>query len=228
MTSKCYATIYRYNVSIMNGVTGNAVFAVVLAAGSASRFGSAKQLAKAQGLPLVKRVVDAACGACGRSVAVVIGHEWRAVSNACMPFHGFLIVNEKFATGMGSSIAAAVRRLRHAADAVIIMLADQPLVTAAHIRALIDTWSGAADEIVVTAFADTYGPPVLFPRACFAELAELQGDSGGRQLLNDPRFVVRKVRFENAAVDVDSPADLDVAVASGMFLDHRGTQRSEP
>lgn len=211
----------------MNDVPGKTVFAVVLAAGYASRFGSAKQLAEADGVALVKRAVDAACGACERNVAVVIGHEWQSVSNACMPFDGFLIVNDSFADGMGSSIAAAVRRLRHVADAVIIMLADQPLVTAEHIRSLVDSWSGAADEIVATAFADTCGPPVLFPRDCFDELAALQGDSGGRHLLENDRFAVKRMIFEGAAVDIDNPADLDVAVAGGLFVDHRGAQRSE-
>jgi CTP:molybdopterin cytidylyltransferase MocA len=88
------------------------------------------------------------------------------------------------------------------------MLADQPLITAGHLRALIDNWSGADDEIVATSFAESVGPPVLFPRACFDDIAMLEGDSGGKQLLHDERFRLATIQFEAAALDVDTPEDL--------------------
>jgi len=89
------------------------------------------------------------------------------------------------------------------------MLADQPLITAKHLQHLRDSWSGADNEIVVTEFGGTAGPPVLFPRACFNDLATLQGETGGRHLLSDERFTVRKIGFEPASVDIDTPAALD-------------------
>lgn len=192
----------------MSDTSKKNIFAVILAAGSASRFGATKQLAEANGTPLVRRAVDAATGACGRHTALIIGHEWQSVSEACMPLDGFLIVNDHFTNGIGSSIALATRSLRHAADAIIFLLADQPLVTAKHVRLLKETWSGADNEIVATAFADTLGPPVLFPRACFDALAVLDGDSGARQLFDDERFTVTSVVFEDAALDIDTPEDL--------------------
>jgi CTP:molybdopterin cytidylyltransferase MocA len=48
----------------------------------------------------------------------------------------------------------------------------------------------------------------LFPSGCFADLARLEGDSGGRQLLSDKRFQVTEILFEAAAVDIDTPDDL--------------------
>ncbi|MDH4003964.1 MAG: NTP transferase domain-containing protein, partial [Gammaproteobacteria bacterium] len=86
---------------------------------------------------------------------------------------------------------------------------DQPLITAHHLQALIDTWSGADDEIMATAFAGTTGPPVLFPRGAFEALGELSGDEGAKSVLRDPRFDVRTVPFEDAAVDIDTPTDLE-------------------
>jgi molybdenum cofactor cytidylyltransferase len=122
---------------------------------------------------------------------------------------GFLIVNDNYCDGLGTSIARAVRSVQHVAQAVVVLLADQPMITADHVQALCDAWSGAEDEIVATAYANTTGAPVLFPRACFDELAALQGDAGGRHLLNDQKFQVKRVVFEPAAVDVDTPADLE-------------------
>jgi len=187
----------------------SSVFAVVLAAGSASRYGSVKQLAEIDGVPLVHRANSVAAGVCGNRTVLVTGYEWQAVSAACAPMSGFLIVNESHADGLGTSIAAAVRSVRHIAQAIVVLLADQPMVTAEHVQALCDAWSGADDEIVATAFADTVGAPVLFPSGCFDELAMLRGDAGGRHLLSDDRFNVTKIMFEPAAIDVDTPDDFN-------------------
>lgn len=184
------------------------VFAIVLGAGQASRFGSTKQLAAVGDGTMISRAVEAAAGACGDHTIVVIGHESTAVAKGCEGSPGFLLVNDKHVDGIGTSIAAAVRGIRHLADAILVTLADQPLVTAAHLGAVVESWSGSADEIIATAFAGTSGPPVLFGSGCFDELANLQGDNGGRRLLSDPRYSVKLVEFEAAAIDVDTPEDL--------------------
>lgn len=185
------------------------VFAVVLAAGSASRFGTTKQLSKLDGAPLVRRATNLAQDICANHSLLVAGHDWLAVSAACQPLPGFLLVNDHFAEGIGTSMSRAARSLRHAASAIIVLLADQPLVTRQHLRELRDAWSGADHEIVATAFAGTVGPPALFPRGCFADLQQITGDQGARELLHDARFSVITVAFPDAAIDIDTPQDLD-------------------
>jgi len=193
----------------MSDRSDQVVFAVVLAAGKASRFGATKQLALYQGAALVRRATRLAAEVCGERSALIVGHAWREVYEACRPLDGFLIVNEAYAAGIGTSIARAIASLSHAADAVIIMLADQPLITARHLRALRDSYSGAANEIIATQFSGTLGPPCLYSRACFTDLAKLDGDSGGRHLLRDQRFRVASVPFEPARIDIDRQSDLD-------------------
>lgn len=192
----------------MNNPKQNSVYAVVLAAGSATRFGSSKQLAEVEGVTLVQRALNAASTACTDRVLLVVGHDWQAVCEACDPMPGFIIVNDHYSEGLSTSISQAVGSVRRQAGAIIILLADQVLVTAGHVRALVDAWSGADGEIVATEFGGRCGPPVLFSRSCFDDLVALQGDSGGRELLSDERFSVKKIRFEPAAVDIDTPADL--------------------
>jgi molybdenum cofactor cytidylyltransferase len=186
----------------------NAVFAVVLAAGSAKRFGTTKQLEPFGGKPLVRRAADLACEMCGDHTVLVVGHDWRAVTAAARDESGYLVHNERHADGFGTSISLAVRCVAHAASAILLLLADQPLITPQHLASLCDAWSGADDEIIATAFAGTSGPPVLFPRATFAELARLEGDQGARHLLRDNRYRTRTVIFEPAATDVDTQDDL--------------------
>lgn len=191
----------------MNTDSGK-IFAVVLAAGSASRFGSTKQLASVDETPLVRRVLDIATDCFGDNTVLVVGHDWKSVVDACFRSPGFVVVNEHYTKGLGSSIAAAVNTIMHTATGIVVVLADQPLISTTHLDALREAWSGDVDEIVATGFDDTIGPPVLFPENCFPELAALAGDAGGRHLLDDDRFVVKRIRFEDASVDIDTPDDL--------------------
>lgn len=188
------------------GGRGN-VFAIVLAAGTAKRFGRTKQLEILDGDTLVGRAASIAREVCGIRTVLVVGHDGGPVMDAAGDL-GYLVVNDNYADGIGGSIAAGVRGVAHVADAVLLTLADQPLITAAHLKSLIDAWSGDADEIVATAFADTVGPPVLFPPNAFAALSEISGDVGARSLLADEAFNVKTLHFADAAVDVDTPEDL--------------------
>ena len=184
------------------------MFAIVLAAGSASRYGRSKQLEDFKGMSLVRRATELAREVCGDNTILVTGHDSAAVARAAGDAARFLVVNDRYAEGMGGSIAVAAKAVSHAADGILLMLADQPLITVSHLQALRDGWSGAADEIVATSFSDAIGPPVLFPRSTFPALAQLSGDHGARSVLQDVRFTVKTIRFEGALVDIDTPEDL--------------------
>jgi molybdenum cofactor cytidylyltransferase len=183
------------------------VFAIVLGAGTASRFGRTKQIEIVEGNTLVGHAMNVAREVCGIRTVLVVGHDSGPVIEAAgQP--AFLVVNDDYEDGIGRSIATAVRAIAHVADAVLLTLADQPLITAAHLDSLIDAWSGARDEIVATSFADALGPPVLFPPSAFGKLSRLSGDVGARSLLRDEAFSVTTIDFADAAIDVDTPEDL--------------------
>ncbi len=188
--------------------TSNGVYTVVLAAGAASRFGSSKQLAELDGIALARRATQIATKSCDSRSVLIVGHDWHAVYRACDPLPGFLVVNDQHETGIGSSISLAVRSIRHVARAIVILLADQPLITTAHVTELIGSWSGGDKDIVATAYADSMGAPALFPIDCFGDLAALAADNGAQALLSDSRFRVQTIRFEDAAVDIDTTEDL--------------------
>jgi molybdenum cofactor cytidylyltransferase len=188
------------------------VFTAVLAAGSSSRFGSTKQAVLLDGMPLVRRVIDAAVRVCDSRVLAVIGHDADTVLAAIDSEPCFIAVNEDYGKGLGSSIATAARACRGHADALLLLLADQPLITPEHLRTLIDTWSGADNEIVASSYSGAEGPPVLFPSGAFVALESLRGDRGARALFRDSRFALSTVPFEPAATDIDTPADLAALV----------------
>lgn len=189
--------------------SGRGIFAVVLAAGEARRFGSPKQLAKIDGQTLVGRAMQTAATAAGERVLLVAGHEWQEVARACGPGAGFIVINDAYREGLGTSIACAARALGHCADAILILLADQPGVTPGDLDRLLQHWTGDAREIVAARYAGTLGPPALFPSGCFADLARLRGDHGARGLFDDERFRVRAIDCPAAAADIDTQADLE-------------------
>lgn len=188
--------------------TKRRVFGIVMAAGSGRRFGSTKQLAEIAGVPLIRRATDCAAEVFGSRSVLVVGHDWTAVFGACGEWPGFLLYNTAYAAGLGTSVSLAVQSIRHVASAVVVMLADQPLVTTAHVTSLLDRWSGDSRELLATEFRARRGAPALLPSGCFDRLSALDGDAGARHLFDDPNYRLRTIEFEDAAVDIDTAEDL--------------------
>jgi CTP:molybdopterin cytidylyltransferase MocA len=184
------------------------VFAVVLAAGQASRFGATKQLALYDDAPLVTRAVRLAESVCGPRTILVAGHDWAAVTSVCAPLQGYFVLNGEYAEGMASSIAAGVAAVAGVADAILLLLADQPLITPAHLRTLTGCWQKSPDSIVASAYAATSGPPLIFPRQDFAALQALRGDRGAHSIIEAAADRVLQVELSGAALDIDRPEDL--------------------
>jgi molybdenum cofactor cytidylyltransferase len=180
----------------------------VLAAGESKRFGTQKLLAPWRGRPLVSHCLRAAQRACPGRVLLVSGHEAEAIEAVSAGDTDVFVRNPGFAGGIGTSIAAAADACPPGTGALLIVLGDQPLVTADHLRALVAAWDRAAHSIVASAYADTFGPPVLLGRAYFGALAALNGDQGAKRILQEFRNHVVTVEFQPAAIDVDSSGDL--------------------
>lgn len=188
---------------------GKSIFAVVLAAGQASRFGKTKQLENFQGVPLVTRSVRLGEAVCGPNTVLVAGNDWQRVTDICAPLAGFFVVNPRFANGLASSIECGVRSIAEVADAVMLLLADQPLITSAHLQELMNTWQSSPESIVASAYAGTTGPPVIFPKRDFADLVRLRGDRGARAIIDANRERVKVIVFAAAALDIDRQSDLE-------------------
>jgi len=188
---------------------GKSVFAIVLAAGRSSRFGKTKQLENYRGTPLVTRAVRLAEAVCGPRSVLVAGNDWQRVSEICAPLAGFYVINTRFADGLATSIECGTRSVAEFADAALLLLADQPLITSAHLQLMVDTWKESQDSIIASAYAETTGPPVIFPRRDFAGLMRLRGDTGARSIIKANEERVKLVAFEPAALDIDRQSDLE-------------------
>ena len=182
------------------------VHALVLAAGGASRFGSPKQLARLDGRTLLERVLDQAAAVCPGRVTVVLGAYAEQTQALCGG--ATAVRNTAWRSGMASSLRRGVKALPDSADAVLVMLCDQPGIATAQYAALVATWVENNAVPVAAAYAGTLGVPAVFPRRLFAQLCELQGDKGARAVLAKGRDEVISVAVPEAAHDVDFPGDL--------------------
>src|SRR5215468_9560748 len=102
---------------------------IVLAAGAGSRFGGTKQLVEVDGKPLVRHAIDALDGAEVGELIVVLGHDANAVRTA-IPDGVIVVQNPNYRDGQATSLAAALHAVNDASEAAVILLADQPEVTA--------------------------------------------------------------------------------------------------
>lgn len=122
------------------------------------------------------------------------------------------VVNKRWAEGMGSSIRAGLEALvlydqKSVTDAVVLMLCDQPFVSAAVINDLVTAFRSNSKGIVASEYSGTVGVPALFGRKYFAALAVLSGIAGAKQIIADHISDVVRVPFPKGTTDVDTPED---------------------
>ncbi len=189
-------------------MSDNAIFAIVLAAGSSTRFGRTKQLEPFEGVSLAAGALRKAEAVCGKRSVLVTGKDWQEVATTCEPLAGYFVINNDYEQGLASSIACGVRSVAESADAILLMLADLPLITTEHLTNLVNAWAESPQTIVASAFEDTLGPPIVFPKADFAALLRLTGDRGARPIIDANKERVQAIACEEAAFDIDRPEDL--------------------
>jgi molybdenum cofactor cytidylyltransferase len=192
------------------------IAAIVLAAGRSTRMGAHKLLLPLGGRPLVSYAVAAACASRAAPVVVVLGHDAEAVRVALPPHRQRYVINDAFASGMASSLRAGIAALPPSATGALVLLADQPLVTATLVDEVLAGAATHPEQIVAATYGGVRSHPVYFPRTLFAELAAVAGDEGGRSVLARHADLVRLLPLEPAAaaLDVDRPGDYERVVAA--------------
>ncbi|MCC3159270.1 nucleotidyltransferase family protein [Hymenobacter sp. 15J16-1T3B] len=181
--------------------------AVLLAAGASTRMGQPKQLLPYQGRTLLRRAAETALAAGCAPVIIVTGalHQELAVEVADLPVQ--LVHNAVWEAGLGTSIGVGVQAVEDAAPeapAVLVLLTDQPLVTAELLRQLLREWQ-LSGLPVATGYADSVGVPAVFGRLVWPQLLALPAAAGAKLLLQRLGDELVVVPFPAAALDVDTP-----------------------
>lgn len=187
------------------------VAAVILAAGASRRLGRPKQLVRvgvgAGSETLLDRTLRVVHEAALHTAFVVLGAHADVIEAEAELDGAVIVRNAAWETGMASSIHAgmnAVRAQVSEVEAVMLLVCDQPRLTATHLGALMD--AAAQGAIVASVYGGVPGVPAIFPKSAFAQLMELSGDAGARKLLQDEAVI--GVAFDHGVIDVDTEEDL--------------------
>jgi molybdenum cofactor cytidylyltransferase len=186
---------------------------LVLAAGRGSRFGGPKQVAELRGRPLIEHAIEAMAAVPAIDRIVVVLGAGAEVVRARSDLSGTqVVVATDWEEGIAASLRAGIEALADA-DAVVITLADQPLITPEVIAAVLDRIDSPAPSARAT-YAGRPGHPVLVKRELFGDLGALEGDSGARGLLELAGVARVECGHLASDQDVDTRAALDAIEGS--------------
>jgi len=186
--------------------------AVVLAAGSGSRFGGGKLLATWGAGVLLEGALAAAFAAPVRSVTVVIGADADAIAAAAQAFDPRVLIvpAHDYAEGMGASLRTGIASLPADAAGAFVFLGDMPRAPTAVLEPMAQAVRAGA-LAAAPVFGGRRGNPVLLARELFPDLLTLTGDAGARGVLQGlgDRLALIEAPDDGVLFDVDQRSDLD-------------------
>lgn len=186
------------------------VAAIVLAAGKARRFGAQKLLAPFGASTVVRSVVEAVRAAGVDYLVVVGGPGCEGVRAAVSAPSVLWVENPEPDRGLSSSVATGVAALPPNVGAVLVVLGDQPTVSATVIGRVMAAWREGSGPVVAPRYRGLRGNPVLFDAVMFGALSRLSGEHGARELIaSDPTRVTMVDVTEPPPMDIDTPGDYD-------------------
>lgn len=182
---------------------------LILAAGESKRMGErVKQLLPWQNTTLLENALAQARESQVEEVYVVLGANDEFIKKQTQLPEDICIYNENWSNGMGSSIVAGLQHilsLPEDYDGVLVMLADQPLIDAAYLDQVIDTWGKARATITATGYENGLGVPAMFDKCHFTELLKLTKDYGARHIINDSNIKI--INPQGKEMDIDTWQD---------------------
>lgn len=190
------------------------VAAIILAAGNSTRFEDGhKLLAPLDGIPLVRHVATSLARSSVGDIVLITGANTNDVLAAAGTGRWRNIENKDITAGLSSSLRVGIRSVGAVADGVLVALGDMPGISTELIQTLLAAFEKTEGRSIVfpVAHDGRRGHPVIWPRALFAELERLSGDTGGKTLLADHRDHWHPVPYDDAGAftDIDTRADLD-------------------
>jgi len=186
---------------------------IILAAGSASRMGSPKQLLPFATTTILETTVANALKSSGSHIVCVLGANADIIIPTLDHFEIAIIENTAYKTGMGSSIAKGIEYcMDKELDGALILLGDQPCVTSDNIDDLIRYFIQMPEYIIATPYGKKKGVPAIFPKKIFEELRKLNKDQGARVILNSSTYPIKVLPLGIDVSDIDTHEDYQALI----------------
>ena len=183
---------------------------IILAAGSASRMGEPKQLLAFKSDTLLGHAITTANKLSLGKPLVVLGAHADRILDSHQHHHAKYVINPSWDKGMGNSLVFGLESALETnpqLEAVLVLLADQPLVSASHLQGILKKHESAAAAVTATQYNHGAGVPAIFSKSLFPELLKLKGDYGARKIIRNHLDKATVVPEEHSLLDIDTPGD---------------------
>lgn len=189
--------------------------AIILAAGTSSRMGAGrhKLLLPLGNRPVLAHVIETTLASQAGPVIIVLGHQAEQVRAAIAEHvdHPMITIieNPDYQQGMSTSLHVGVKAITNQEvsssmpDSALIILGDQPMMTAHILNTLMTTRQTTGKRIIAPLYAGKRGNPILFDASLFPELLEVTGDEGARSVIERHRQEVATVELGSAVATYD-------------------------
>jgi molybdenum cofactor cytidylyltransferase len=191
---------------------------VILAAGASRRMGTPKQLLPWGKSTLLEHTINEVLKLKIKETVVVLGANYDIIEKKINQCGVTILYNSDWQMGLGKSIACAAKYLvdsKPDVDGMLVLLADQPFINDWYLNTLLQEFEAKNYQIVATSYGDqNHGVPVIFDKAFFLELSNLEDDKGAKHLLNGNtnHLIGMTPSFKN--VDLDSKEEYEAIYTS--------------
>ena len=177
---------------------------IILASGLSSRMKREKLTLAVEGIPMLERVIREATASTLDEILLV--YQKDEIRDVGQKYRLSLVHNAHPEYGQSDSVRAGVKCACPESDGFMFLVGDQPYVSAVTIDRLITVFKKDMSRIVVPVYGSRRGNPVIFPSSLKRELLLLEGDVGGRAIINKLQNLISEVAIqdEREAMDVDT------------------------
>ncbi|MCM8569267.1 nucleotidyltransferase family protein [Gramella jeungdoensis] len=188
----------------------NNIHILILAAGSSSRIKEIKQLLKFRDKSLLQHALDTAKTSNAEKIFCVLGANFETITEQTDTNGAVILNNKNWLDGMGSSLAYGVNKIleqENDCDGILVMLADQPLITTDYLNSILEAFSKNEKQIIVSNYGQKNGVPALFSKDFFPQLIDLKGDQGAKHIIRANQEIVISLPAQEMLFDIDTRED---------------------
>lgn len=180
--------------------------------------GEPKLTLEVGGRPMLGRTLETIRQSSVDRIVVVLGADAATIRKKVRFVNEKVVVNHEYRRGMSESLKTGLAVVQDEADAVMVVLGDQPFLASETVDRLIDAYQASKAPVVVPVYHGQRGNPVLFDRSLFLQVMNIQGDAGAKSVVLRNEAALREVAVEDQGVllDLDTPSDYAGARSRGQ------------
>lgn len=171
---------------------------IILASGFSRRMGKEKLLLKVNGIPMIERVIMAAQSS--HLDELILIYQKDEIRELAKERVTKMVYNQHADEGQSAAVKLGIQSSHPDTDGFMFFVGDQPYLDPATINKLIALFKKDRASIVVPLYNGDMGNPVIFPATARKDLLLLNGDCGGRRLIEKMKDIVKRVEIEKSIV----------------------------